>query len=503
MTNAREKDIVVVGGGTSGAFAAGTAADKGLDVALLERKSSKEAGQIACGDAIHNPTDKEVFPGPFDMDEVASNPDLSVNNDIRRGLYWDEDLGVEKEIPFDEPGNVVDRYVWGQELLDQAEKHGADLNFNTVVNEIIQGDKVKGVKAVEDGEPVTYEADLVIDAGGALSSVMDHVDFDGTDFEKPNYDQFGSAYREIVELEKPLGEFENVDDYSDALVVKPTDQFGYLWFFPKNPTEINVGLGFQMNREPIKMVDVVKEELQSRKEFENATLKERLGSEDKLGAAIGLRRPLDSAVAPGYIAVGDAAGMVSPTTGKGITGAAISGYSAGKHGAEAVMDGDVSEEGLWAHNHYIFAEHEEGRKLVKQDVANIGGEAYNLDTLRGAVSMAPVQSLMDSINGTNDSNSVLGLLRAAKDFGWENINHFLGESFEGLDATQKESNKVAFDMYKAMKKADELGEHYSNFPESPEGFDEWYDERNQLDTEIARIVDSNWDKYGTVDFEQY
>ena len=113
MANTIEKDIVVVGGGTAGAFAAGTAADKGLDVTLLERKSSEEAGHIACGDAIHNPTDKEVFPGPFDMDEVASNPDLNVNNDIHRGLYWDKDLGVEKEIPFDEPGNVVDRYVWG------------------------------------------------------------------------------------------------------------------------------------------------------------------------------------------------------------------------------------------------------------------------------------------------------------------------------------------------------------------------------------------------------
>ncbi|MEF8778783.1 MAG: FAD-dependent oxidoreductase, partial [Natronomonas sp.] len=45
-------DIVVVGGGTAGCFAAATAARDGLDVAVLERKTEDEGGRIACGDAI-------------------------------------------------------------------------------------------------------------------------------------------------------------------------------------------------------------------------------------------------------------------------------------------------------------------------------------------------------------------------------------------------------------------------------------------------------------------
>ena len=40
-------DIVVVGGGTAGVFAAATAAAEGLDVVIVERKSEADAGHIA------------------------------------------------------------------------------------------------------------------------------------------------------------------------------------------------------------------------------------------------------------------------------------------------------------------------------------------------------------------------------------------------------------------------------------------------------------------------
>ncbi|NIQ51969.1 MAG: electron transfer flavoprotein, partial [Gemmatimonadetes bacterium] len=77
---------------------------------------------------------------------------------------------------------------------------------------------------------------------------------------------------------------------------------GYLWYFPRTPTEINVGLGFQMNEQPMHLVEDLREDLRNRPEFEGAVV------EDKLGAALPTRRPYDSAVAPGFIAVGDAAG---------------------------------------------------------------------------------------------------------------------------------------------------------------------------------------------------
>lgn len=480
MTMAREEhDIVVVGAGTSGTFAGGTAADKGLDVVILERKDEEEAGHIACGDAIHSPSNEndEEFPGPFDMDEVAEQ--AGVDGNIERGLYWDEELGVEKEVEFSDSGNVVDRHEWGRALIEQAEKQGAEIHYDTIVNDVVQDEQVEGVKAVRDGEPVQYDADLVIDAGGALSFLQDKVDFKGMDstFEKPRFSQFASAYREIVETEEDV-------PYDDALVVKPLSDtgMGYLWYFPRTPREINAGLGFQMSEEPLDLVDILKDDLEGRPEYEGAEVK------DKLGAALGLRRPLDSAVAPGYIAVGDAAGMVSPTTGKGITGAAISGWSAGEHGAEAVSDGDVSEEALWDHNHYIFSEHGEGAKLAKQDVYNIAGSAYDVDELRGAVALIPVDTLMHGISGDSQSYGFSDVMDVLSGIGRENYRHWRDGSFEKLDISQRRANEVIKELYGVFGSAEDLKQHYLEYPDEREDFEDWQEERDILDQEIVDAV---------------
>ena len=52
MSTSHEYDVVVVGAGTAGCYAAATAAGEGLDVAVVERKTAEEAGHIACGDAL-------------------------------------------------------------------------------------------------------------------------------------------------------------------------------------------------------------------------------------------------------------------------------------------------------------------------------------------------------------------------------------------------------------------------------------------------------------------
>jgi len=163
-----------------------------------------------------------------------------------------------------------------------------------VINDVIQtgGGRVTGLRAKRKGTPVTYEADLVIDGAGSLSLLQDKADFEGTTFDtNVRYSQFCSAYREIVEVPEPV-------EWDDALVFKATDRAaGYLWYFPRTATEINAGLGFQMNEEPMQLVEALKRDLRNRPEFEGAEVK------DKLGAALPTRRPYDSAVAPGYMAV--------------------------------------------------------------------------------------------------------------------------------------------------------------------------------------------------------
>ncbi|MFW6385300.1 MAG: NAD(P)/FAD-dependent oxidoreductase, partial [Halodesulfurarchaeum sp.] len=247
-------DVVVVGGGTGGTFAASTIADAGLDVVLLERKSEREAGHIACGDAIKG---KHTFPDVIDRDYLKE--EAFTNQNIKRARFEDPDTGEAIDIPFEKPGSIVDRKRYGEVLLEEADRLGVDIRYDTLVQDVLQdGDRVVGVKSARDGTGTTFEADIVIDAAGALSILQDRADFSDVTFDtSSNYRQYCSAYREVIEVEEPV-------DYADAIVFLPTDELGYLWYFPRTPTEINAGLGFQMNKPPMKLVDVLKREVRTR-----------------------------------------------------------------------------------------------------------------------------------------------------------------------------------------------------------------------------------------------
>ncbi len=143
------------------------------------------------------------------MDAIADDESVLVDNNIDRIEFWDEQLDVRKVLPYETSSNVVDRYEFGQRLLEQAADCGVEQHYDTVVNEVLQNGRVTGVKAIRQGEPVTYECDVVVDAAGAQSILQDMVDFERLDtpgdstFEMPHYTHFGSAYREIIETEGP------------------------------------------------------------------------------------------------------------------------------------------------------------------------------------------------------------------------------------------------------------------------------------------------------------
>jgi digeranylgeranylglycerophospholipid reductase len=439
-------DVVVVGGGTGGTFAAATAADEGLDVVLLERKSKEDAGHIACGDAIKGTS---TFPDVIDRDYLKE--ESFTNHSIRRARFLNPADGEAVDIPFpgDTAGAIVDRKRYGEVLLEEADRLGADVHYNTVVQDVIQDEsgQVTGVKAVRNGEPVSYEADVTIDGAGSLSVLQDKADLDDTTFDTAvNYQQFCSAYREVIEVPEPV-------DYEDAIVFKPTEELGYLWYFPRTATEINVGLGFQMNKPSMELVEVLKRDMDQRPEFEGATVK------DKLGAALPTRRPYDSAVAPGYLAVGDAAGHVNPTTGGGIPGAAKAGHWAAKRAVKAVTEDDPSEATFWEYNRQVMTGF--GQRFAAMDLYNIWGGTRTVDELTEVVSAMPAQALVDALGrgGTASMGIRLKLRTALKTFGhWRTLH----------------------ELYNVHKLAARLKDIYGEYPSSPGGFDAWQQRRDQV-----------------------
>ncbi|WP_182013288.1 geranylgeranyl reductase family protein [Haloquadratum walsbyi] len=443
-------DIVVVGGGTAGTFAAATAASEGLDAIILERKSADEAGHIACGDAIKGTS---TFPDVIDRKYLKS--ESFTNQRIQRAVF-ENPRGGSVDIDFADHGAVLDRKRYGEILIEEAERSGAEIQYDTVVQDVCQDDDgtVTGVRATRNGTVHTYNAEITIDAAGALSILQDKTDFTETYFDtNVSYSQFCSAYREVLEVPDPV-------EYDDAIVFKPTDELGYLWYFPRTATEINVGLGFQMTEDPMQLVETLKQDIMTRPELKNATVK------DKLGASLPTRRPYDSAVADGFLAVGDAAGHVNPTTGGGIPGAAKSAHWAALHAVDAISEGDVSESRLWEYNTDVMTSF--GKRFAAIDLYNLWGTAHNVDELVEIVSAVPGQQLADALSkGTSSMSLKLKLKTLIDTFGhWDAL----------------------YELYKVSRRATEITQIYDTYPDSPSAFKDWQANRDELMDEFYDLT---------------
>ncbi|MDQ2049235.1 geranylgeranyl reductase family protein [Natronolimnohabitans sp. A-GB9] len=436
-------DVVVVGAGTAGCYAAATVARAGYDVVVVERKSEEEAGHIACGDALKG---ADAFPESIPKSQIES---AFTNTGVDHGRFEIPQEDTVLEIPIPGELAVIDRWEYGQLIIEGAKNAGADVHYDTVVQNVTQADdgRVTGIEAVQKGEPRTYEAEVVIDAAGSLSVLQDTVDFSTSTFDtNVDYSHFCSAYREVVHVEEPV-------EWSDALVFKSTERAaGYLWYFPRTETEINAGLGFQMTEEPMTLVDDLKRDLENRPEFDGAEV------DDKLGAALPTRRPYDSAVHPGYMAVGDAAGHVNPTTGGGIAGAAYAGKYAAEAAVEGLETGDVSEKVLWEYNERVMDHF--GARYAALDVYNILSTAVDVDDLMGLLAAMPGEKLAEALySGSTSIGPKLAVESLLESRGhWGTI----------------------WNLFQTKRRADDLLELYEEYPHHPAALEHWQERRDDL-----------------------
>ena len=440
-------DVAIVGAGTSGCYAAARLASEGFDVVIVERKDEQEAGHIACGDALKGANN---FPEAIPKSRLEPS---FTNTDVDHGRFEAPRQGVSQDIPVPGELAVIDRLEYGRILIRAAAEAGAEFHYDTVVQDVTQTDegRVTGLVAKRKGEPVEYEAEMTLDCAGALSILQDKADLSEATFDtNVRYTQFSSAYREILEVDEPV-------EWSDALVFKPTKRSaGYLWYFPRTPTQINVGLGFQMNEEPMKLVSDLREDISKRPEFKGAEVV------DKLGASLPTRRPYDSATAPGFIAAGDAAAHVNPISGGGIAGAAYAGTYAADAAIEALETGDDTEAPLWEYNSRVM-DHFGGR-YAALDVYNVFSTAYEISDLAALAGAIPGRQISEALYSGSSGVSPLLALKTL----WKARDH-LG---------------TIRDLYSTKQLADRLLDHYGDYPDSPEGFASWKADRNAIMDEV-------------------
>ena len=304
-------DVVVVGGGPSGATAAHDAARAGYRVALLDR-----AGRIKpCGGAIP----------PRCVRDFEIPPDMLVARVYGARIISPSDRQVDMPIPNSYVG-MVDRGPFDEWLRTRAASAGAERRTGTYDSLTRDGHGTAIVHYKDqDGATATLRARAVIGADGALSKVArDTV----RGAEKMPY---VFAYHEIVKSpEQPGAAFG--PDRCDVYYRGTLSPDFYAWVFPHGTTT-SVGTGSANKGFSLKGAV--------------AKLREEAGLSGETirreGAPIPLKPLKRWDNGRDVVLAGDAAGVVAPASGEGIYYAMLGGRLAADAAMAYLRTGDARQ----------------------------------------------------------------------------------------------------------------------------------------------------------------
>ncbi len=307
--------VIVVGAGPAGSACAQKLAENGLDVLVLERR--KIIGNPAqCGECIPNWGEVVRTFSNIENDEwLQAYFDFPTWLKLHRLDFMRVFLPSGKSYGFELDAFAGHRLHFDGYLAQKAMKAGAEIQTDTAVtNMIYQSSKSRDLLVTKDAK---YSYDYLVDASGSLAHMMRLKHGKNPQF-RPD-DQVPTAYAQV---------HGDVPETFDVFIgsVAPS---GYAWIIPKGPHFANVGIGARAGklRHPVKkhLIDFC------------ADLNLEILSIG--GGWIPMGGPIASMVSGNILAIGDAAGLVMPSNGGGISQAIISGYFAAQSIQEHFLHG--------------------------------------------------------------------------------------------------------------------------------------------------------------------
>jgi len=376
-------------------------------------------------------------------------------------------------IPFDGAGYMLNRQKLPEIQNERAKKRGINFDFEINLTGLLYDNgQVIGVEGIDNKtkQPFKKTAKVVIDTTGITSMLRNGIKNTTKMEKKIDRRDIESTGRYIMYFEKAQEDLTEFDpDYCIIHLDQDIAPGGYGWVFPKGKNKVNIGLGVEKSildqrNARLKKTDTVSS-LIDQYVARNRAMKNAKLSQDEIDKnnstgnfQVSVRRQNDCLVANGYAIVGDAAWMPKPLDAGGIGPALVAGTIIGKCIVEAIESNDVTENGLWKYN--------------KEFINEYGYKTAGLEVFRRLI-----QTL------TNDQISY-GMKHFLGDLDVEAISKGEHPDFStigkiGMMIRGALNKKLAEGLRYTTQQNKWLTQHYYNFPDSPDGFDEWKNKLHQ------------------------
>jgi geranylgeranyl reductase family protein len=446
-------DVVVVGAGVGGLYSSLVLASKGFKVALVESKPRGRIGDKTCGDAI----------GVHHFQHIGLPIPESVVDHRYRGVKV-KSPSEEYELIVPGEGVSVNRVKFGQWLLKNALDHGVELyDEHTLVGVELKDQGVSSVKVKRvGGGLVELKARYYIDASGARPSLRTKLPAEWPIAERPYETDFNLAYREVVEVEKPVDEA----DVHYAVIYLNTivAPGGYWWMFPKDRggSIVNVGLGVigGSSYNPRHNYD----------KYLRGRFKGRVSHAG--GGIVPTRRPLPTMVWSNVGSVGDAAYTVNPVHGGGIGSTMEAAHILATHLANVLESGEPNTYNMWEVNlKYLetYGVKQAGLDVLRMFLQRLSNEDFEWIIRNKLVDGSSVYDL--GVKGSLGEKVVGAISTMVKLLGRPSL---LGE----LRVLRMYMNKVE-------------GLYKEDYPRNPDEIKRWVSRVEELFDEYARLIGFN------------
>ena len=317
-----DPEVIIVGAGPAGASAAYHLAKSGRNVLLLDRQTFPR--DKSCGDGLTRSAVRtlaemgvtQLLNGAVKIGGVR----IFMRGRGTRDFNYPDGMGEPDH------GMVVPRLQLDEAICRQAVAAGANFQQATTVTSLIRkGDVTVGVEIIHAGKKSELHAPVVVAADGATSRLARQANLVQTLPETYGFAIRG-YYSGVKNLSDMLEIYMPVMDFSDQFLLP-----SYGWVFPVGESKANIGVGV-FQRDSTETVRELFDRflLELRKQdnrFEHAEQ-----CSPWKGAPLRFDFAPEHCVSPGLALIGDAAGMISPFTGEGISYA----LESGKLAAEAI-----------------------------------------------------------------------------------------------------------------------------------------------------------------------